>query len=1290
MKRISLILVVSLLLSILTVAPASATETEYSPNYVLEDFAESISDNILSQNAHSLKISYTETGAGPTKGAVYVTESGSYNTINYAFGARKGQTYDISAWIKMDETPVIPEVTFVIYSQPKDSSVTASIFNTTTVRNAGLEKDKWVKVSTVYTHNGTAHMSGDTTPYETLPIGRIQIRIGNGKASDTCASGKVSYTIDDVTVMPRESIRMPISEENLITNGDFETEAFSSDWTWNTGPTEVSEIQGANGTASATSITVKKDWGTIFQENVDIRFGRKYKVSYWAKAISDDAVGLEVYTILTRKDKKTDANVPDYEYLYNDDAVLSTEWKYYEAVYSNDLCTTDSVKPSFRFRVGKGTERVTFAVDEVKIEEIASEELLTSYVNIDGDYANGSIYGVAGASNGLVMGCIYRLFVPFGDDYAIVKSGNEKQNEFILPTAGNESYSTVIAKACAMDYDGNTGKEITKIYQKPDFNIRAVAEFNETVWNDKIPSLSACVTYSGADCKKTFFASLATYTKDGKLVRIDSEEITVTEGLSGTKNLTLTNDKDAVFAKVFLWENTTSAPVQTVASMEKETNGIYLYVDALAASGGDGSYASPFNNVADAVTATGGYAQSTGNNIYVICMPGEYYISETLNFPSTKFNGNNNITFTSYNRNDKARFTGGQKITGFELFDSTKNIYRAKTPSGITSRQLYVNGVRAEKARSESGLTDAYNIRKLSDGTYITADEYTALKEADPSASASAVGIRTTDTFLKDYKRINDIELVFYEQWTNPRCQVSSITDNGDGTILLVMDQRGWTYMSNKSSTSVTVPVYIENALELLDSEGEWYHDSVDGYVYYKPRFFENIKSAEVVMPVTEKLITVSGTENRIAKNLLFDSLEFTETTWMRPSTTTGHSDAQNNHLRERPDVSIDVLPDATIEVNFADNVDFTNCSFNRMGTTALKMTGGIKNCDVVGNEFYELSAGGINLGEPAGEMSKVINPTDQKYIITNNNITDNYIHKYGIDYMSAAGISAGFVENTNILRNEIFDSPYSGMHIGYGWANYDSTGTATKNLHIKNNYIHNVLNHQLFDGGAIYLNGATGGTTQNPNLICENYIEDQGNYPGAIYPDEGSCFWEISNNVVDLSMHNEWTGKFGSVHKAPSWLHIWTSSIHDIVVKNNYSTTNVHKNAGKRITFEDALLPDGNGWQDEALRIIADSGISEDKKMNFKYGLQKATVPEEITLKIGESIPNKPLCYTSKKTPYYPSGVDMYEKVQNSDIAETNNFVITAKSVGETTVNYYLVENGIIVEAQTKIIVTE
>ena len=46
--------------------------------------------------------------------------------------------------------------------------------------------------------------------------------------------------------------------------------------------------------------------------------------------------------------------------------------------------------------------------------------------------------------------------------------------------------------------------------------------------------------------------------------------------------------------------------------------------------------------------------------------------------------------------------TGARQVTGFTLVDATKNIYRAAVPISTASRQLFVNGVRADRDRSQN------------------------------------------------------------------------------------------------------------------------------------------------------------------------------------------------------------------------------------------------------------------------------------------------------------------------------------------------------------------------------------------------------------------------------------------------------------------------------------------------------------------------------------------------------------------------------------------------------------
>ena len=92
---------------------------------------------------------------------------------------------------------------------------------------------------------------------------------------------------------------------------------------------------------------------------------------------------------------------------------------------------------------------------------------------------------------------------------------------------------------------------------------------------------------------------------------------------------------------------------------------------------------------------------STEENIYVVFQPGEY-VPENYNafvFTPEDCSAEKNVIFTSLS-GEKAKITGARHIAGFSVYDAEKGIYRAKVPVGTNSRQLYVNGIKATRARS--------------------------------------------------------------------------------------------------------------------------------------------------------------------------------------------------------------------------------------------------------------------------------------------------------------------------------------------------------------------------------------------------------------------------------------------------------------------------------------------------------------------------------------------------------------------------------------------------------------
>ena len=144
---------------------------------------------------------------------------------------------------------------------------------------------------------------------------------------------------------------------------------------------------------------------------------------------------------------------------------------------------------------------------------------------------------------------------------------------------------------------------------------------------------------------------------------------------------------------------------------------------------------------------------------------------------------------------------------------------------------------------------------------------------------------------------------------------------NGDGTTYHVGDFTGggksdllFTYATTGSNVTMKKPcwtnaqrhlvasmdqvTWLENAYELLNAEGEWYHDQSTGYLYYKPRAGENLTTGTVTVATLEKLIMGSGHLDAggnpvFLQNVQFQGLTFAFGTWLMPSTAEGYPEGQ-------------------------------------------------------------------------------------------------------------------------------------------------------------------------------------------------------------------------------------------------------------------------------------------------------------------------------------------------------------------------------------------------------------
>ncbi|MBD2845561.1 Ig-like domain-containing protein [Paenibacillus sp. IB182496] len=674
------------------------------------------------------------------------------------------------------------------------------------------------------------------------------------------------------------------------------------------------------------------------------------------------------------------------------------------------------------------------------------------------------------------------------------------------------------------------------------------------------------------------------------------------------------------------------------------------YVDAeLGSDTNDGSLLYPFRTLPrarDAFRAMRASGEMTGD-AKIILRGGVHELNETL-LLNEQDSGSAyyNVTYTSY-PGEEAVISGGRSIEGWQLYDAENGIYRA--PSiGLETRQLYINGIRAIRARSEGTLTEA----EISDH-----------------------GVISKDVEIAGWDRLDHLEFVFQELWTQPRALVQSASVSEDGTTIeFMMQQPGWGAVRSKGATSVSQgPVYMENAYELLDDEGEWYAD--DEYVYYKPRPFENMSTANVTAPVLEELIRIEGsTLDERVHHIRFEHVVFAYSTWLWPSTSYGLADAQNNHLRYPG--QDDQLIDAAVTVRKAHHIFFEGNSYKHLGGTALKLIDGVQDSAVHGNHMYDISGSAINVGEPTVNNAYIYAPPDGRLVMRNVDVTNNYIHDIGTEYAAAAAVSAGFPVDMEISHNHIFNLPYSAIHIGYGWTNFVSAGQ--KQVRIVNNYIHDLMGAGIYDGGAIYTLGHTGASLADMNEVSGNYLQNQLEKWSVLYADNGSNYWKFSDNVIDQTETPNWGNE-------PAY---WAfGKEKDLLFDNNYTTTNhVQATIASFPVTNTNVHPDAN-WPPDAQQIIAAAGREAQYQEQYELAMERVHTTKELALQVSETAQISLTGTKDKGQAAGPGGRTVVYRSLQPDIASvTSDGIVEALNYGKATIETTLVQGDLLWTYETEV----
>jgi len=537
-----------------------------------------------------------------------------------------------------------------------------------------------------------------------------------------------------------------------------------------------------------------------------------------------------------------------------------------------------------------------------------------------------------------------------------------------------------------------------------------------------------------------------------------------------------------------------------------ETRAAEFHVSPSGYDANPGTKAAPFKTVQSASEWVRRLTQDMDEDIVIYLEDGTHVLREPWVLRQEDSGRNGHSVVYKAVPGAAPVLSGGVPVTGWE--PDTGGRWKAPATFADT-RQLYVNGVRAKRARGP-----------FPDG----AERYGDLQLIDGDAGY----LLPSRAEMAEWRNQGDIEFGYLSSWSHMICKVKAITREGDG-VRIAMQQPNYFLAARKEGRQAEIPDYIENALELLDEPGEWYLDKAAGTLYYLAREGEDMATATVVAPVAETLLELVGMLEEPIHDVRFEGITFADATWLRPNVH-GHPDVQANFLIIPTSLSYrlgtvhnvhneNIRMAAHVALRYAHHVTFERCTFTRLGGAGLDLLLGCHDNTVRGCHFHDISGSAVQVG---GVDRRDHHPDDPAMVVKDNRITNNYIHHCGVEYEDSVGVFAGYTDGTVIAHNEISNLPYTGISVGWGWGEEDAGGgayegvpyryatpTPAANNRIEHNHIHHVMRSRD-DGGGVYTLSNQPGT-----VIRGNHIHDTTGGPGGIYLDEGSGFIEVTGNCV-------------------------------------------------------------------------------------------------------------------------------------------------------------------------------
>jgi len=411
----------------------------------------------------------------------------------------------------------------------------------------------------------------------------------------------------------------------------------------------------------------------------------------------------------------------------------------------------------------------------------------------------------------------------------------------------------------------------------------------------------------------------------------------------------------------------------------------------------------------------------------------------------------------------------------------------------LTPRQMFINGNRGIRARyPDFGY---FRVRKAF-GDFRTEFEF------NPDE-------------LNHIGSTDGMELALLHDWSMSRVQLREI-DSKKSTVKLAEKIGGPHDFFRINGFEEDPRFFLENSESFLSVPNEFVFDREKKRVQLVLAADENPNQMTITVPRLGTLVRVVGSEARPVSGVKFKGICFSNSTCPLPPGGYGGIQASyfENRListhRRKLDTETESshlrLP-AAVELSFAEDCGFSNSAFTQLGGGAIYFGRQVNNCFVKSSLIRDVGGCGVMVGETVTRKDRLGHSAS----CDGNLIEGNQISRCGQVLFGSVGVWVGIAQQTQVLGNEIYNLPYSGVSVGWQWNDQPS---GCRQNRICNNHIHDIM-LELSDGGGIYTLGRQPGTVLLGNRISDipsNHGRAESN---GIFMDQGSSEILVKGNVI-------------------------------------------------------------------------------------------------------------------------------------------------------------------------------